>query len=664
MSYGFSEHISVAGVAAWKALTRGHRIRLMVLDNLKLRVKSLIPLGLAACTILAMVAFGAERLSEVSAAANAIIQNRDAGAVALANASQRVVLLPYAAMSVGEYDGASPEVDSAKADFRHVVGDADEFFDRAASLLPDHAADIVDFKNRFAKLHEQMKEPVTISQSLPGLVHGADLKPDELREMAKSAAAIGAVDSDVRALIGEMQALNELVMGENTQAAAGLEERSHKAVWTMAIVGIVATLIAGAVSHWITSVKIAAPLTRIADRMKALAEGDLSVEIDGQNRRDEVGGMAAAVAVFKANAIERLRAEQAEADHRTAAEAVREQSAAEKARAAETQAEAMRTLGEGLKRLAQGDLTARLDSGFPSQFAKIRDDFNDAAEQLMEALGAVVAGAGAIHSGASDISAASDSLSRRSEQQAASLEETAAALDEITATLKRSAEGAKHASEVVANADGDARKGAVVAKQSVDAMEAIAKSSEQIGRIIGVIDEIAFQTNLLALNAGVEAARAGDAGRGFAVVASEVRALAQRSAEAAREIKVLISNSRNEVGSGVKLVAETGKALERIIAQVSEMNRVVGDIAAGAQEQARGLSQVNAAINQMDQSTQQNASMVEESTAASHSLSQEATQLAGQVGKFKVRGANAPDLPRERQKAAPRGTTGISAPAA
>jgi methyl-accepting chemotaxis protein len=661
VSYGFSELIGVAG---WKAFARGHRIRLMVLDNLKLRIKSMIPLALAACTILAMVAFGAERLTEVSAAANAIIQNRDAGAAALANASQRVVLLPYAVMSVGEYDSASPEVDSAKADFRHVVGDADEFFDRAVSLLPDHAADIADFKNRFAKLHEQMKEPVTISQSLPGLVHGADLKPDELREMAKSAAAIGAVDSDVRALIGEMQALNELVMGENTQAAAGLEERARKAVWTMAIVGIVATLIAGAVSHWITSVKIAAPLTRIADRMKALAEGDLSVEIDGQNRRDEVGGMAAAVAVFKANAIERLRAEQAEADHRAAAEAVRGQSAAEKARAAETQAEAMRTLGEGLKRLAQGDLTARLDPGFPSQFAKIRDDFNDAAEQLMETLGAVVAGASAIHSGASEISAASDSLSQRSEQQAASLEETAAALDEITATLKRSAEGAKHAAEVVANADGDARKGAVVAKQSVDAMEAIAKSSEQIGRIIGVIDEIAFQTNLLALNAGVEAARAGDAGKGFAVVASEVRALAQRSAEAAREIKVLISNSRNEVGSGVKLVAETGKALERIIAQVSEMNRVVGDIAAGAQEQARGLSQVNAAINQMDQSTQQNATMVEESTAASHSLSQEATQLATQVSKFKVRGTSASDLQRERQKAAPRGMTGIAAPAA
>ena len=249
----------------------------------------------------------------------------------------------------------------------------------------------------------------------------------------------------------------------------------------------------------------------------------------------------------------------------------------------------------------------------------------------METVRAVVASAGAIHSGAREISSASDDLSQRTEQQAASLEETAAALDEITATLKKSAEGAKHASQVVASADDDAKKGAVVVKQAVEAMDAISKSSDQIGRIIGVIDEIAFQTNLLALNAGVEAARAGDAGRGFAVVASEVRALAQRSAEAAKEIKGLISTSSSQVGSGVSLVAESGKALERIIAQVSEINRVVAEIAAGAQEQASGLQQVNSAINQMDQSTQQNATMVEESTAASHSLSQETTQLASLI---------------------------------
>ncbi len=179
---------------------------------------------------------------------------------------------------------------------------------------------------------------------------------------------------------------------------------------------------------------------------------------------------------------------------------------------------------------------------------------------------------------------ASDNLSERTEQQAASLEETAAALDEIASALDKSADGVKHASQLVAAADQDAKKGSVVVKQAVEAMGAISKSSEQIGQIIGAIDEIAFQTNLLALNAGVEAARAGDAGKGFAVVASEVGVLAQRSAETAKEIKGLVSSSTAQVESGVQRVADTGKLLERIMAEVNEINHVVADLASCAQE--------------------------------------------------------------------------------
>ncbi len=207
---------------------------------------------------------------------------------------------------------------------------------------------------------------------------------------------------------------------------------------------------------------------------------------------------------------------------------------------------------------------------------------------------------------------------------------------------------------MVAAADEDAKKSTVVVRQAVDAMDGIAKSAQQISRIIGVIDEIAFQTNLLALNAGVEAARAGDAGRGFAVVASEVRALAQRSAEAAKEIKGLISASTTQVVHGGKLVAETGKSLERIMAQVTEINEVVGGIAAGAREQATGLEEVNTAINKMDQVTQQNAAMVEQSTAASRSLSQETAQLSSLIGQFQLGGATAAEaIRRDFQKAAP-----------
>ncbi len=312
------------------------------------------------------------------------------------------------------------------------------------------------------------------------------------------------------------------------------------------------------------------------------------------------------------------------------------------------------SIGVGLNKLAAKDLTFRMSADIPDVYRQLQTDFNAAIEQLEGAMQGVIGSTNAIHSGTQEISTAADDLSRRTEQQAASLEETAGALEQITATVKKSAEGAAHAREVVAAADDDAKKSSVVVRQAVEAMGDIAKSARQISQIIGVIDEIAFQTNLLALNAGVEAARAGDAGRGFAVVASEVRALAQRSAEAAKEIKGLISASTTQVEHGVKLVAETGKSLERMMTQVTEINGIVTDIASGAKEQAIGLAEVNTAINQMDQVTQQNAAMVEQSTAASHSLSQETDQLLGLIGQFQVgRASDNDSMRRELQKAAP-----------
>jgi methyl-accepting chemotaxis protein len=293
-------------------------------------------------------------------------------------------------------------------------------------------------------------------------------------------------------------------------------------------------------------------------------------------------------------------------------------------------------LAEHLHQLANGDLTAVINTEFSGAYKAIKDDFNAAILAIRDALRVIAQAGDELRTGSGEIAQAADELSQRTEQQAASLEETAAALDQITATVKRSAEGAGQASKVASTARVDAERSGEVVRQAVEAMSQIETSSKQIAQIIGVIDEIAFQTNLLALNAGVEAARAGEAGRGFAVVAQEVRALAQRSADAAREIKTLISSSNGHVDQGVKLVGETGAALGDIVGKVTEIDALINEIARSSNEQASGLNQVNAAVNQMDQVTQRNAAMVEETNAAAANLLQEAEQLGASIARFRM----------------------------
>ena len=303
-----------------------------------------------------------------------------------------------------------------------------------------------------------------------------------------------------------------------------------------------------------------------------------------------------------------------------------------------------RTLGTALEHLSRGGLSHRIETVLPDGIDRLRTDFNAASETLEQALLAIIESSNASRSDSTEIAAATDELSRRTEQQAAALEETAAAIAVITRSLQLGAGATAHAKQMVVAASGEASRSAEIVRRAVGAMTAIKASSDEISQIIGTIDQIAFQTNLLALNAGVEAARAGESGRGFAVVASEVRALAQRSAEAAKDIKRLIASSGDHVASGVALVGETGEALGRIAADVTRLNETVTAIAGSVEEQATSIAEVNTTIVQMDQMTQRNATMVEETTAATRSLVEKNDELAVLLDRFDLGGTAAKSL--------------------
>jgi methyl-accepting chemotaxis protein len=300
------------------------------------------------------------------------------------------------------------------------------------------------------------------------------------------------------------------------------------------------------------------------------------------------------------------------------------------------QTQVVDALARALRHVAKGDLTWRLETRFAPQYEALRQDFNEALMRLRAAMGEISSNAASMSAGVADMSRASDELAHRTEDQAASLVQTATAMGQITATVNETARNARQANAAAADARAEAERSDPVVTEAVDAMTLIEASSGQIGQIISVIDEIAFQTNLLALNAGVEAARAGEAGRGFAVVAQEVRALALRSADAAREIKALVEASSRQVTAGVERVGKTREALGRIVARVAEIDIQINAIARSADDQAQSLGEVNTTMVAMDRVVQQNAAMVEETTAAAHALKTEAAELAKRVGLFRT----------------------------
>lgn len=409
----------------------------------------------------------------------------------------------------------------------------------------------------------------------------------------------------------KLEASMEAISNAIENLLAEQQKQSESASTVVAI--IFALLSLCVVAFIVTSLKtyVVNRINLLSTGLSRMAEGDYKSELEVNGGADEIGIMAHAAQVFRATALAKEKADKEQ--HMVVAE-----------------------LASGLEKLAEGDLTHEVDAEFSANYMALKTNYNNAVTSLRALLVKVNEAAHSVSVGAAEIHSASDDLARRNERQAASLEEAASSMGEVTSSVKDTAQSASDVERTINAAHDEVSTGGAIVRQAVDAMASIEESSREITQIISVIDGIAFQTNLLALNAGVEAARAGDAGKGFAVVANEVRALAQRSADAAKSITDLINASTAQVSNGVHLVGETGKLLETIVERVSEVNRHITDIASVSQNQAANLQQVNSGVTEMDKMTQQNAAMVEESTAAAYTLKSQAESLMSLVGQFRV----------------------------
>lgn len=478
---------------------------------------------------------------------------------------------------------------------------------RSEIATPQQKALLDQFEKGWRDFTADTDRLITVAQSDPATAH----------------AALNAESLD------HYYALEDLVLqliDLNAKGAGAISEQSAT-IYTSAqrfMVGAaVAALVVAVFMLVVLMATVARPVKRMSAAVDRLAAGDITIDVPGLARADELGQLARALDGFKAlfaRDVQRAREEQARAEEANVT---------------------IGAIGGGLAALARGDLTHRVAENGHGAMGKLHMDYNAALGEMSQVLGRIVAGCRTIKLGIDEIAAASSDLSARSEQQANALAQTARTLNEFTGTVKITADNARQTSGRLRVARDTAGQVETIAHDAVGAMRSIEDSSRQMAEIIAVIDGIAFQTNLLALNAGVEAARAGDAGKGFAVVASEVRALAQRSADAAKDIKTLITTSSQQIAGGVALVEGSGEALRQIVGEVNAVSGLVEEIAEAAEKQADGIGEISRMVSDMDSFTQRNAAMVEESTASTRTLSSETDSLMEQLGRFRLAGGDA-----------------------
>jgi methyl-accepting chemotaxis protein len=598
------------------------------LDDLKISVKILSVIGLLSAVTALVVILGAVSLHSVDQTYSQLAVKEEPAILALARGARSVNILGYAAYRSIAYPGSSPQATVAAKSVEANSANSINFLTEAEQLNPENKDFFDDLLTKARGINTCVASVVALGIK--------DQNDEATKAMVKCDELIGALTSTATNFA------NAQIDHAKTATAAASASVMTTIIMTTAI-GVIGLALCGALGLWVAMAKITRPLVQLGDNMKYLAEGDLTTEIAGQQRGDEVGVMAKAVQVFKDNALALKAAEEKSAEQQRAAEEQRRVADEERRHNEQTRAEAaaqvgrvVEALGAGLERMASGDLSYRLNDNFAAEYVKIRDDFNGAIGQLQQTISAIVSSTREVTNASAEISTSTTDLSQRTEEQAASLEQTSASMEEIAATVKKNAESAQQASQSATATQDVADRGGQVVAQAVEAMARIEESSRKIADIIGVIDEIARQTNLLALNAAVEAARAGEAGRGFAVVASEVRSLAQRSSQAAKDIKDLITNSSSQVKDGVSLVNKAGDALTEIVTSIKSVAETVAQIAAASAEQATGLEQVNKALTQMDEVTQQNSALVEENAATAKTLENQAVAMTEQVAVFRL----------------------------
>jgi methyl-accepting chemotaxis protein len=626
------------------------------IDNWKISTKVVIVIALLSCVTIMVVALGAISLFNVDGAYSVIVKNDFSASVSLARANRALNAIGYAVYRTIAYDGASVGAKAAAANVEVDYASAVQFIAHAAESDPSDKAVYDGFKTKIEDIHAITKSVVA---------HGLKNENEEAtKEMVKG-------DELVEALSADISKFNNSEIEKVNAEAAAASASVHSTVIMTVGIGIAGLVTCLGIGLWLAMANISKPLTRLGERMNALAQGKLETEIEGTERKDEIGQMARTVLVFREAGLEKVGLEKAAAEQRQQAEQQRLEAEEERrinaetqAVAAKEQASAVKALGDGLGKMSEGDLTVHLNEGFTEAYQQIKDDFNTTIGRLKETIESIVSSTRDVTSASAEISTSTTDLSQRTEEQAASLEETSASMEEISATVKKNSENAQQANQSAGKARDVADRGGQVVAKAVEAMAEIESSAGKISDIIGVIDEIARQTNLLALNAAVEAARAGDAGRGFAVVASEVRTLAQRSSQAAKDIKGLITSSNGQVQEGVKLVNQAGAALVEIVDSIKEVAGVVSEIASASIEQATGIEQVNKALNQMDEVTQQNSALVEENAATAKTLESQAQAMGERISFFRVGQAETNAAPSHRSAPAPKPQVAARRPAA